>query len=58
MEPATIAAKRYRKYKQEKRKESLRQQAISSILKVLQALAILLKNAGIIRRKVEKISVE
>ena len=58
MEPASLAAKRYRKYKQEKRKESLAQQVISFLLKVLEAIAKLLEKAGIIRRKVETVSVE
>lgn len=58
MEPASLAAKRYRKYKQEKRKESLKQQVFSFILKVLEAIAKLLKKAGIIRRKVETVRVE
>lgn len=58
VEPASLAAKRYRKYKQEKRKESLEQQVISFILKVLEVIAKLLKKAGIIRRKVETVSVE
>jgi len=58
MEPASLAAKRYRKYKHEKRKESLKQQVISFILKVLGALAKLLKKSGIIRRKIETVIVE
>jgi heme/copper-type cytochrome/quinol oxidase subunit 4 len=58
MEPASLAAKRYRIYKQEKRKESLKQQVISFILKVLEAIARLLKKTGVIRRKVETVRVE
>jgi hypothetical protein len=58
LEPASLAAKRYRKYKQEKRKELHRQQVIAFILKVLEAIAKLLNKAGIIRRRVETVSVE
>jgi len=58
LEPASLAAKRYRKYKQAKRKELHKQQVISFILKVLAAIAKLLKKAGIVRRRVETVSVE
>lgn len=58
LDPASLAAKRYRKYKQEKRKELQKQQVISFILKVLEAIAKLLKKAGIVRRRVETVSVE
>ena len=58
LEPASLAAKRYRKYKREKRKELHRQQVISFILKVLEAIAKLLKKTGILRRRVETVFVE
>jgi hypothetical protein len=59
MEPATLAEKRYRQYKHEKRKQSLKAQIILFIWKVLQAITTLLKKTKIIRKgPVETVIVE
>jgi hypothetical protein len=59
MEPAKLAKKRYRQYKQEERKQSIKARIISFIWKVFRAITVLFKKAKIIKKRpVETVIVE
>ena len=54
-----LAARRYKKFKAQKRKESIKKRIFSFLFKLLRAIVIMLKKARIIRApKVETIKVE
>jgi hypothetical protein len=55
----TLAAKRYRKYRWQERKESFAKSMAAIILQLLQAIIKILQQAGLTKRRtVEKVSVE
>jgi hypothetical protein len=55
---SSIAAKRYRKYRLKQNKESLKKKLISFLFRLFQAIARTLQKAGILKRKVETVTVE
>lgn len=55
---SSIATKRYRKYRVKQTKESLKKKVISFLFRLFQAIARTLQKAGILRRKVETVTVE
>lgn len=55
----SLAARRYRKYKWHKRKESVRKHLFLRIFQIFRAVIIVMQKAGIIRRsRVEIVTVE
>jgi len=59
MEQSAIAAKRYKQFKQENRKEALKKKVVSFLVQVAKAFAWLLQKAKIIRkRNVETVIVQ
>jgi hypothetical protein len=59
MDHASIAAKRYKEFKKEKRKESMKKSLISFLIKLFEVVVKALQKVGIIKkRKVETITVE
>lgn len=58
-ESEELAARRYRQYRWQKRKESFAKRMIDFILRVLKALVEALQNARIVKKRVvEKVNVE
>ena len=59
MDQAEFAAKRYRRYKTELNKQSLKQDLISLLLKIFEAIVKTLQQTRVIRRReIEKVTVE
>ena len=59
MEQSAIAAKRYKQFKKEQRKESVKKKVASFLVKLAMAIVKLLQKARILRRrKVEAVAVQ
>jgi hypothetical protein len=59
LDQAEFAAKRYRRYKAELNKQSLKQDLISLLLKIFDAIVKILQQTRLIRRReIEKVTVE
>ena len=53
-----LAARRYREYRRQKRKESLKQSVMAFLMWLLRSIAKVLQKTGIKRPVVEKVNVE
>jgi hypothetical protein len=55
---SSVAAKRYRKYRLKQSRDSFKKKVISFLFRLFQAIARALQKAGLLRRKVETVTVE
>jgi len=56
---AALAARRYKTFKKQKRRESLKKRVMAFLLRLVRAIAIVVKKAGLVKtRKVETVKVE
>ena len=58
-EYATVAARRYKEFKKQKKKESTKKKVISFLFKLFRAIVTMLKKARVVRKpKVERVKVQ